>query len=89
MKKKLAFFFGFAVLIAVLLFATNAYAEPSADILPTKLGNSNTYYSYSKSTKTLTVSGEGATPDFTNTSGDTSSSRGFRGGVTARLNILL
>lgn len=77
MKKKLAFFFGFAVLIVVLLFATNVYAEPSADILPTKLGNSNTYYSYSKSTKTLTVSGEGATPDFTNTSGDTSSQPWF------------
>ncbi len=36
------------------------------DISPTRLGTSNTYYAYEAATKTLTISGEGNTPDFKN-----------------------
>lgn len=44
---------------------------------PTKLINSSAYYSFDANTKTLTISGKGRTPNFTNSSGDTTSQPWF------------
>lgn len=56
--------------ICALCFNFYAFASsaPTADIEKTKLGTSDTYYSYSVETKTLTIEGTGATPNFSNTS---------------------
>lgn len=49
-------------------FYAFASSAPTADIEKTQLGTGDTYYSYSVETKTLTIEGTGATPDFSNTS---------------------
>lgn len=56
--------------ICALCFNFYAFASsaPTADIEKTQLGTSDTYYSYSVETKTLTIEGTGATPNFSNTS---------------------
>lgn len=55
-----------------------SYAQsPTEDIERTQLQDSNTYYSYDFETATLTIDGEGDTPDFTNTSGASTSQPWF------------
>lgn len=65
---------GIACLLCILIivftfipfsFVTFA-AEQTEDIAPTQLGTSDTYYAFDSKTKTLTISGEGATPDLSN-----------------------
>lgn len=54
------------VVVVVSVFsAINSFGQTiTYDISPTRLGSSNTYYSYDASSRTLTISGTGATPDF-------------------------
>lgn len=54
------------LLLSCNLVAFGAYQV--TDIQKTQLGTSNTYYSFDAQTKTLTISGTGATPDFSNSS---------------------
>lgn len=71
---------GRAVILCVLfavaslcISPTAAFALQTESIEPTQLQDSSTYYSFDSVTKTLTISGTGAMPDFTNSSGaDTS-----------------
>ena len=63
----------FCVLLCILTVFTasfsvsfGALALQSRDIERTQLGTSGTYYEYSASTRTLTISGEGAMPDMKN-----------------------
>lgn len=75
MKKTISLFL---VVISVLsIFSVNivSYASQESNIEKTQLGNTDTYYSYDATTKTLTISGQGNTPDFSN---DDSSQPWFR-----------
>ena len=63
----------FCVLLCILTAFTASFsasygvlAAQSSDIERTQLGTSDTYYEYNASTKTLTISGEGAMPDMKN-----------------------
>lgn len=67
-RKKLS-----AILLCIVLFAAasvntaiTSFAQ-SADISKTQLANSNTYYEYNSETKTLVLSGSGATPNLSDT----------------------
>lgn len=66
MKKSILMFVCFLVLISILTGSNivSAAVQPTDDsqIL---LGRGDTYYSFDTSTKTLTIGGNGATPDFT------------------------
>lgn len=78
MKKLLVMLFSMAMLLAICVSVnTVALADELEDISPTQLGTSSTYYSYDSTSKTLTISGTGAIPDFTNSSGSTSSQPWF------------
>ncbi len=77
MKKIISLSFSAILVILIMLFASCAFAEQSSNIAPTRLKNTDTYYSYDKTAKTLTISGNGKTPDFQNTSGDTNSQPWF------------
>ena len=61
----------FAIILCSAFFCDfTSYAfKQESDVEPTRLGSSQTYYSFNAKTKTITISGEGATPDFRN-SGD-------------------
>ncbi len=65
MRKQLCIMLSF-VLIFAASFSFSAFGLQSADIEPTQLGDSSTYYSYNASSKTLTISGSGSMPNFTN-----------------------
>lgn len=62
------------VALCAVIFLSGAaavYALPSqtTDIEKTRLGNSDTYYSFDSRKKALIISGKGGTPDFSNSSG--------------------
>ncbi len=73
MKKTISVVLVIALLSAVFFISQSVFGlEQETDIPLTQLGTSSTYYSFDASTKTLTISGEGAMPNFTNVdSGDT------------------
>lgn len=64
----------FSFAVSIMLFACmlcavefNAFAVvKTEDVEKTQLGTTDTYYSFDAQTKTLTISGNGATPDFKN-----------------------
>lgn len=62
--------FLFVFVTALLGFSFNTQAADGDKI---QLGTSSTYYSYDSQTKTLTISGTGATPNFTNSIGASNS----------------
>ena len=67
MKRLCSLIAGTVVFIAVFFCASFlSFAAPSqiTDIEKTQLGSSKTYYSFNAETKTLTISGEGAMPNF-------------------------
>lgn len=68
MKKFISYLL--TLMIIVFMFAQLSFVtfadEQTVDIPATQLGTSDTYYSFDAQTKTLTISGEGATPDFSN-----------------------
>lgn len=67
MKRLCSFAFAVAVFITVCFCASlPSFATPSqvTDIEKTQLGSSKTYYSFDAASKTLTISGEGAVPNF-------------------------
>ena len=67
MKKVLCFVMCFCLMLSTSFFGfIGANAQEMTDIEPTQLGTSDTYYSYSAQTKTLTVSGSGAMPNLKN-----------------------
>lgn len=68
MKKTISIIMSFAIILCSTFFCNFAsYAlKQETDIAPTRLGSSDTYYSFDAKTKTITISGEGATPDFKN-----------------------
>ncbi len=68
MKKILSVVFSAVILFGLLYsvsFVSSA-AEQTEDIEKTRLGSTDTYYSFDADTKTLTISGDGATPNFIN-----------------------
>ena len=77
MKKLLSIFLSLVLSISVLSVCNISFAAQTTDIEPTKLINSSAYYSFDANTKTLTISGKGRTPNFTNSSGDTTSQPWF------------
>lgn len=77
MKKYLSVLTAFIIFAVVTLFACITAFAQSVDIEKTQLGTSDTYYSYDSSSKTLTISGTGATPNFTNSSSTDSSQPWF------------
>ena len=77
MKKLFSIILSLALFISVLGICNISFAAQTTDIEPTKLINSSAYYSFDASTKTLTISGKGSTPNFTNSSGDTTSQPWF------------
>lgn len=77
MKKLLSIFLSLVLSISVLGVCNISFAAQTTDIEPTKLINSSAYYSFDANTKTLTISGKGRTPNFTNSSGDTTSQPWF------------
>ncbi len=67
MKKLLCIFMSITVFIsASFSFCMVSYASQTTDIAKTQLGTSDTYYEFDAQSKTLTISGTGATPDFIN-----------------------
>ena len=67
MKKLFSVFIGMvAFIILCLCISFTAFAAPSqiTDIEKTQLLSTATYYSFDASSKTLTISGEGASPNF-------------------------
>ncbi len=67
MKQTLSFLLAIVFLFtASFLSFTAVNAAVMEDIESVKLGDSNTYYSYSAENKTLTISGSGAMPDMKN-----------------------
>ena len=77
MKKLLSIFLSLVLSISVFGVCNISFAAQTTDIEPTKLINSSAYYSFDVNTKTLTISGKGRTPNFTNSSGDTTSQPWF------------
>lgn len=77
MKKLLSIFLSLVLSISVLGVCNISFAAQTTDIEPTKLINSSAYYSFDANTKTLKISGKGRTPNFTNSSGDTTSQPWF------------
>ena len=78
MKKALSLCLVIVMLSAFFCIGTNAFGyNQESDIPLTQLGTSDTYYSFDASSKTLTVSGEGAMPNFTNTSSGSSAQPWF------------
>ena len=65
-----------ATACSFLLFAAMVFScclisfanQQTQDIEKTRLSDTDTYYSFDASTKTLTISGEGSTPDMSNNS---------------------
>ena len=75
MKRVTVMFSFLFVLITVLFgFSFTAQAEETEKI---QLGTSSTYYSYDPQSKTLTISGTGATPNFANSIGASNSQPWF------------
>lgn len=70
MKKIISWIIGFSVIICMLgsVELMSFAAEQTEDIEKTQLGSTDTYYSYDADSKTLTISGNGSTPDFRNDS---------------------
>lgn len=67
----------FSMLLSWILLVLCAYVPVSAngaeDVEKTQILNSSTYYSYDSAAKTLTVSGSGAVPNFSNSTGASNS----------------
>lgn len=77
MKKLLSIFLSLVLFVSVLGICDMSFASQNSNIAPTRLGDTNTYYSYDLASKTLKISGQGKTPDFTNSSGSSSSQPWF------------
>ncbi|MDD6728862.1 MAG: leucine-rich repeat protein [Eubacteriales bacterium] len=74
MKKIISLIMCTVILVTAVTAVFPAFAlVQETDIEKTQILSSNTYYSYSAETKTLTISGSGAVPDFTNSSGASNS----------------
>ncbi|MCD7796622.1 MAG: leucine-rich repeat domain-containing protein [Clostridiales bacterium] len=74
MKKSVSLFCVVTMFILVMLGTVPAYAlTQTEDIEETQILESDTYYSFDAETKTLIISGDGATPNFSNSSGSTNS----------------
>lgn len=70
MKKQISILLCFVIaLTAVYSVSITSLASQTEDIPLTQLLDSDTYYSFDAASKTLTISGQGNTPDFSNTSG--------------------
>lgn len=79
MRRLFSLLIFWAVLVVTLCFTTSyALAVQTEDIERTCIQNSATYYEYDHATKTLTLSGAGAVPDFTNSSNSATSQAWFR-----------
>lgn len=69
MKKTLSLILSIVIFITAILLSNTAFcADRPADDVKIQLGSTDTYYSYNSSTKTLTISGTGDTPNFKNDS---------------------
>lgn len=68
MKKVLALLMTFVIFAASFSFNVSAFAVQTSNILKTRLGTSDTYYSYDADKKVLTLSGKGAIPNLRNNS---------------------
>lgn len=69
MKRTASVILIIVMLFALFYFSSSVYGvSQDTDIALTRLGTSDTYYSFDASTKTLTISGEGDMPNFTNSS---------------------
>lgn len=70
MKKAISFILCFAVTVCSFVFVDfTSYAyNQDTDIELTRLGETDTYYKFDAATKTITISGQGATPDYENAS---------------------
>ena len=68
MKKILSVIFSIVIALELIcsLCLVSSAAVQTEDIKKTRLGNTDTYYSFNAAEKTLTISGKGATPDFVN-----------------------
>lgn len=65
MKKVLSLFMAFVMLSSALFsFSQRVSAQDFIENEKTRLGSSDTYYYYDRDTKTLTISGIGATPNY-------------------------
>lgn len=73
MKKLISLFMTFIISVSFFTLGASAvYAvTQDSDITPTRLGESDTYYSFDSSSKTLTISGNGDMPDMANASAGT------------------
>lgn len=70
MKKFLTSVLSLSLFVMLVFTAVSVYAlNQTEDIEKTQILESNTYYSYNAESKTLTISGTGAVPDFSNSSG--------------------
>lgn len=67
--KKVTSIFMSIIILCTSLFCFNAFAEQMPN--PLQLGTTNTYYFYDEATHTLTISGTGATPNFTSNGANT------------------
>lgn len=77
MKRISAFLLSLTLILTVISVPAVSYAAQTTDIAKTRLSDTDTYYSFDSASKTLTISGSGKTPDFTNTSGSSSSQPWF------------
>lgn len=68
MKKTISAVLSIVIILGILFCADfiSFAALQTTDIQKTRLGTTDTYYSFNSSTKTLTISGEGDTPNFSN-----------------------
>lgn len=77
MKRLASLFLSLIIFTSVLNIGDITFASQTADIAKTKILDSSVYYSYDATEKTLTISGKGKAPDFTNTSGSSTSQPWF------------
>ncbi len=61
MKKIIALLSGVMIMLSAVSFSFSAYAAE-----PEQMGTSSAYYTYDRKSKTLTIKGDGATPDYPN-----------------------
>ena len=66
MKKIAAFILSVAVFVASFSVCLNVYGAKTNDVSKTRIEESNTYYEFDASTKTLTLSGSGDIPNMIN-----------------------
>lgn len=65
MKKILSIILSVIIVVSSISFAITSFAQDEiSSIEKTPLGTTNTYYEYNSASRTLTISGEGATPNY-------------------------